>query len=115
MHETALMQNLIETAGQFLESRPVGRVSRVVVSVGKLANVMPDALAFAFEALTQGSVLEGAELEQELLPAAARCEDCGTEYSVEGFPLVCPACQSRRFRITGGEDVYIKSISYEEN
>lgn len=110
MHETALMQTLIETVLQAAADHNVARVNRVVMSVGKLANVLPDALNFAFEALTQEGIMKGAELEIKHVPATARCESCGHEYRAAEFPILCPLCGSRNFVITGGEEVYIESI-----
>jgi len=114
MHETVLMQNLLATVEQAIENHHVTRVNRVVISVGKLANVLPDALTFAFEAMTQDGIMKGAELEIKSMPAVARCDDCGFEYQVDGFPIVCPACKSIGFKIISGEEVYIQSIDCEE-
>jgi len=114
MHETSLMKNLLVAVEQALEGRNVLRVNRVSISVGRLSNALPDALSFAFEALTQDGLLKGAELVIEDLPAVARCEACGHEYRVEQFPFVCPSCGSTAFRIISGEEVYVESIDYEE-
>lgn len=114
MHETVLMQNLIETTLQVLKNRNITRVDCVVISVGKFSNVLPDALSFAFQALTQDGILKGAKLEIENLPAAARCEACGYEYQADVFPLICPLCKSRSFIIISGEEVYIQNIYCEE-
>ncbi|MGI5822740.1 MAG: hydrogenase maturation nickel metallochaperone HypA [Dethiobacteria bacterium] len=114
MHETALMQNLMATVTQVAEEHAVARVRRVAISVGKFANVLPDALVFAFKALTQEGIMKGAVLEINYLPARARCDLCGYEYEAVGFPIVCPACQSKAFAIIGGEEVYIDSIDCEE-
>ena len=114
MHETVLMQNLITTVAQALENRNVARVNRVTISVGELANALPDALSFAFEAMTRDGILKGAELEIESLPAVARCDACGHEYQTDGFPIVCPVCKSTGFRIISGEEVYVQSIDCEE-
>jgi hydrogenase nickel incorporation protein HypA/HybF len=114
MHETALMKNLITTIEQALKGRNVMRVNCVYISVGKLSNALPDALSFAFEALTQDGFLKGAKLVIENLPAVARCEDCGQEYHADRFPIVCPACSSTSFIIISGEEVYIQSIDCEE-
>lgn len=113
MHETVLMRNLLDTVEQAVENHQVKRVNRVVISVGKLANVLPDALLFAFEAMTQDGIMKGAELEIESVPAVAHCDDCGAEYQIDGFPIVCPACMSTSFRIISGEEVYIQSIDCE--
>ena len=114
MHETALMKNMISTIKQALEGRNIKRVNRVYISVGKLSNVLPDALSFAFEALTHDGFLKGAELVIENLPAVARCEVCRHEYHVDKFPIVCPACSSTGFTIISGEEVYVQSIDCEE-
>ena len=53
MHETALVRNLLATVGQAIDVHHIKKVNRVVISAGKLANVLPDALTFAFEAMTQ--------------------------------------------------------------
>ena len=114
MHETALMKNMLATVEQAIENHHVTRINRVVISVGKLANVMPDALSFAFEAMTQDGIMKGAKLEIKSSPAVARCDECGYEYQADGFPIVCPVCKSRGFRIISGEEVYIESIECEE-
>lgn len=113
MHETALMGNMISSIEQAIEGRNVTRVNSVYISVGKLSNVLPDALLFAFEALTQEGILKGAELVIENLPAIVGCKVCGHEYQSEKFPIVCPACGSTDFMIKSGEEVYIKSIDCE--
>ncbi len=114
MHETALMQNLMVLAARALEGRSVTRVNRVTVSIGRFANVLPDAFLFAFEAMTRDGVFKGAKLETEQLPAKIHCPDCGHEYEADGFPIVCPNCKSRNFTIISGEEVYLKCLECEE-
>jgi hydrogenase nickel incorporation protein HypA/HybF len=114
MHETALMQNLMTAAVRVLEGRNVTRVNRVTVSIGRFANVLPDAFLFAFEAMTQDGIFKGAKLETEQLSAKIYCSDCGNEYEADGFPIVCPNCQSTNFTIISGEEVYLKSLECEE-
>jgi hydrogenase nickel incorporation protein HypA/HybF len=114
MHETALMQNLMETALHALEGHKVNRVNRVRISLGRLSNVMPDALLFAFEAMTQDGIFKGAQLEMEHRPALAQCLYCNHEYEADGFPIICPNCKSDNFKIISGEEVYLKNLEYEE-
>lgn len=114
MHETVLMQNLMETAVQALEGHNVTQVNRVTISLGRFSNVLPDALLFAFEAMTQDGVFKGAQLEMEHLPALARCLDCGYDYEADGFPIICPSCKSTNFTIMSGEEVYLQSLECEE-
>lgn len=114
MHETVLMQNLLNAVYQAVENRNVVRVNRVILSVGQLSNALPDALSFAFKAMTQEGIMKDAQLVIEQPPAQAKCESCGKEYRVNGFPIVCPLCKSNRFSIISGDEVYIQSIDCEE-
>jgi hydrogenase nickel incorporation protein HypA/HybF len=114
MHETALMQNLLSTVSQAAREHSVKRVNSVTVVIGKLSNVMPDALAFAFEAMTQEGLMKGAALEMVFQPAVAQCGACRHEYEADGFPIVCPVCANRDFRLISGEEVYIQSMDCEE-
>lgn len=114
MHETAMMQNLISVAMQSLKNYNVKQVNCVNVSVGKLANVLPDALNFAFEATIKGTIMDGAKLNIKFLPIIACCDDCKYEYETKNIPFVCPICNSNKFMILHGEEVYIDSIDCEE-
>jgi len=114
MHETALMQDLLSIAENALQGQNVKQVNTVKLAVGTLANAMPDALIFAFEAMTQSGLLQGATLEMVPLPVKARCESCGHEYEPTDFPFLCPVCQSIYYTITQGEDIYIISLDCEK-
>lgn len=115
MHETALIQDLMSIAERALQGRNVKRVNTVKLAIGALANAMPDALTFAFEAMTQTGLLQGAKLEMIHLPVKARCDQCGVEYQSDNFPFVCPDCSSIFYTITQGEDIYIISLDCEIN
>lgn len=66
MHEAGLMQTALDMA--FDEARRVGavKVRRLVLRIGSDAGIMPDALHFAFEALSKGTLADGASLEMEV-------------------------------------------------
>jgi hydrogenase nickel incorporation protein HypA/HybF len=65
MHELGIAHEIVE----MVSARTSGsRVTRVVVRVGKLAAVMPDALRFSFDVVADGTNVEGASLEIEETP-----------------------------------------------
>ena len=74
MHELSIAEAIVAIAERHAAGR---RVYRVSVKVGHLRQVVPDALQFAFQLLTDGTVLEGAELAIEEVPARVRCRGCG--------------------------------------
>jgi len=65
MHELGIAMEIAELA---VERAGDAQIRRVVVEVGRLTAVFPDALAFAWQAATIESVLEGCVLEIVELP-----------------------------------------------
>ncbi len=109
MHEASLAENMLKLAAKAAGDRALS-VKAVVVSVGALSGVMTDALTFAFDAMKKGMGLENALLKIEPSQVVARCRSCEREYAPEGFPFICPQCQSNAFDIIGGEEVFVKEL-----
>ncbi len=114
MHEASLMQNLFKIANEAISGKRIGRITKVTITMGKLANAMPEALMFAFDSLKKGTAFEKASLEIEQAPIVASCDSCGTEYKPERLPFACPACSGEFFTIKSGDEIYISSIEAEE-
>jgi hydrogenase nickel incorporation protein HypA/HybF len=113
MHEAALIQNLISIAEKTIKENNIKHVNSITLSVGRMSNAMPDALIFAYEAFTQNSSLNGAELIINEVPIKVRCERCGFNYEPDDFPFICPECRSNFYSIIQGEDIYIESLDCE--
>ena len=76
MHELGLAMEVID----LVSVRSGGaRIKRVVVEVGALAAVLPDALEFCFGLAAEGTPAEGAALAMVTVPGRARCAACGAE------------------------------------
>jgi hydrogenase nickel incorporation protein HypA/HybF len=74
MHEVSIAQGLMKILEDETKKHGVSRVTRVHVRIGELATCVPDALTFAFEIVSEGTVAEGAELKIEVVPARGRCD-----------------------------------------
>lgn len=111
MHEASLAQILIEQIHTELTRRGItGRVHSVEVSVGALAGVVPEALSFAFEALTAATSLAGAQLVIREVPAICSCRSCGEKTTLSDLAWVCPHCGSEDIRLEGGRDLRLEAI-----
>jgi hydrogenase nickel incorporation protein HypA/HybF len=110
MHELAIAESILRIAGEHAAGR---RVAKVELRVGHLRQVVPEALAFSFELVAQGTPLEGAELELEEVPVAGRCRGCGTEGLLAAFPLACRACGGLAVELTQGEELSVEAIEVE--
>lgn len=111
MHELSIADALVQIAVRHARGR---RVARVEVEVGHLRQVVPAALALAFELVADGTVVAGAELTLEQIPAAGRCRACGEEHALDGFPLLCPACGAADLELTRGEELRVTCLELEE-
>ena len=110
MHELAIAESIVAIAERHAAGR---RVSRVEVAVGHLRQVVPAALEFAFELVAQGTLLDGAELALEEVPAAGRCRSCDAESRLDGFPFTCRACGGWDVEVTAGEELRVESLDVD--
>src|SRR4051812_32108489 len=93
MHETSIIQSLIELVREQLADQGPVRVTTVRLRVGPLAGVVSEALRFAFDAVAHGTPLEGARLDVEDAPLTAWCRVCLAERKLQSPQrLQCPVC-----------------------
>jgi hydrogenase nickel incorporation protein HypA/HybF len=103
---------IVDTVVRHAEGR---RVTAVQVRLGHLRQVVPSSLAFYFELVSRETVCEGARLDQEIVPAALRCEDCAHAWEIEDMPFFrCPRCGSAQVTVETGEELEVASIEVEE-
>jgi hydrogenase nickel incorporation protein HypA/HybF len=110
MHELGITRNIVAIVVEAAQGK---RVSRIVLEVGKLAGVMPDAIAFCFDVVAQGTAIEGAKLDVVQVGGVAHCRRCDAEFGVESLVCAC-ACGSRDVAMVRGEELMIKTMDVEE-
>ena len=113
MHEVSIAQGLLKLVEQEVKKNGLARAVRVHVRVGALSNVVPDALSFAFEAISPGTVAEGAELEIEEVSSRGRCSECDIEFEVDGAIFLCPQCGGITADVVSGKELQLVEIDAE--
>jgi hydrogenase nickel incorporation protein HypA/HybF len=111
MHELSIADAVVTIASRHAAGR---RVTRVDLKVGHLRQVVPDSLLFAFELVSAGTELEGAELVIEDVPARVRCNACAAETVLEEFPAHCEECGGLDVEITGGDELLVEALELED-
>src|SRR4051812_12323625 len=111
MHELSIASAVVNTAVKHAAGR---RVAVVTMTTGALRQVVPASLEFYFEIVARDTVCEGARLEQELVAARLRCEECGGGGEPEVPAFGSPGCEGARVEMLGGEGWGVESIEMEE-
>jgi len=111
VHELSLSSAIVNTVVKHAADRPV---TVVYLRVGALRQVVPDTLDFYFEFVARGTVCEGARLEQELIAARLRCEECDHEWAIEIPAFRCPSCAGSDVTVASGNEFEVESIEVEE-
>src|SRR5205814_6451449 len=106
MHELGITQEIVALVEEHAGGR---RVSRVVVEIGKLSAVLPDAVRFCFDLCVEGTIADGAELEIIETPGLARCRTCDSRLSLDR-PFGRCGCGGTDLEWLAGEELRIKEL-----
>ncbi|MBD2692312.1 hydrogenase maturation nickel metallochaperone HypA [Anabaena catenula] len=110
MHELGITQNIIAIVRENAQGK---KVQRVLLEIGQLSAIMPDAIKFCFDICAKDTIVEGALLEILEIPGMAKCRQCGTKFYVEKPFSICE-CGSVQLDIITGEELKIKEIEVED-
>ena len=106
MHELAITQSIVDAVTDHTGG---AKVAAVQLRVGKLSGVVPDAMRFCFEMVTDGTTLEGARLEIQEPEGRGRCRRCGDDFVLPDPVLLCP-CGSADVELLSGRELSVTSV-----
>ena len=109
VHELAITQSVVEGVSErFGEAK----VHRVILQVGALSGIGPDAVRFCFEACARGTTLEGAVLEIDETPGVARCRDCSSQVAMGAIYDLC-SCGSANLEWLAGRELRVRAVEVD--
>jgi hydrogenase nickel incorporation protein HypA/HybF len=106
MHELGITQEIVAIA---LDQSKGRNVRRIVVEIGRLTAVLPDAVRFCFDLCTEGTPAEGAELDIVEVAARGRCRSCTREQAFEQAFGIC-SCGSSNLDWIAGEELKVQTV-----
>lgn len=109
MHEAAISHALLGQLASLAGQNGWARLKRVTIRLGLLSGVVPEALDFAFSALSAGTPAEGAELVMQTEPGHFTCEDCG-ELELDRLDFTCPQCRGPLRLLKAGRDLLLCGV-----
>lgn len=107
MHEFSLVSQLLETVMASAEENGITNVTRVKLIVGECHGALPEAMNFAFKALSGDTVCSNAVLDMEIQKGIVRCKSCDNEFPYEVLQSMCPRCGSVYLKITSGRELRV--------
>ena len=119
MHELSIAQSLVELIeDELIADRvtdsvtpAVFHVGRVIIKVGVLSGVIPEALASAFPVAVSRSAIRGATLSIEEIPVTVFCQTCNARRELSSPQrLRCPVCDTPTPDVVGGRELELVSI-----
>jgi hydrogenase nickel incorporation protein HypA/HybF len=115
VHELSLVEALIEQVrSEVARCGRTGPVVRLELAIGRLSGFNSDSVCFAFELLSPGTLVEGAEVRITEPRAVCCCRDCSGRAEIDALVGRCPQCDSENVVIEGGRELVLQSIELED-
>ena len=118
MHELSIAQGLVDAACEALSrcEPPPARVRSVLVRIGALSGVVPEALEFCYGLSVKGTALAGSRLVVQEQPVVVFCSRC-LENRTLGDDLLfrCPVCNTPTPELVHGRELELISMELIDN
>lgn len=105
MHELSLTQSIVELAIEYARREQAAAIRSITVEIGDLSGVLADAVEFAFDVCSKGTMAEGASLEILHITGRGRCLECHEESELETLTYTCPQCGSLALETVQGQEM----------
>lgn len=110
MHETAIVQSAVELILAKAAEHHLKKINRIKAKVGELSGALPEAMLFAFQSVSQGTIAEGSDFIIDRVEATASCNSCSITFPIRYYHHVCPSCGGLDNQVLTGYELYIDTI-----
>jgi hydrogenase nickel incorporation protein HypA/HybF len=112
VHELSICEAILHK----IEANAEGRsVTAVTVKIGHLRQVVPDALRFSWEVVTDSTDHRGAQLQIDHVPAVVECHNCGQRTTLDLPILSCSGCESFEVTLISGDEFQLVSMDLSDS
>jgi len=125
MHEFSTAQGIIDTILKVAREHGAKRITEVNLEIGALTMLNPEQLEFSFQALSEGTIANGAKLKISYTPVRIFCRSCRFKGEISAARnedplnviaiLKCPRCKSADTELNEGVSCNIKQIRVEKD
>jgi len=113
VHEVGITQSILEIAVDNAHQAGAKKITSLTIEIGGLSGVVADAVEFCFEAVSRGTMAEGATLNIIRIPGKGRCLDCGNETELDNYTFSCAHCESYQLERIQGEELRLTEVEID--
>jgi len=113
VHELAITQSMFDIVLQHAQEAGARKVGKINLVIGELTGIVGECVQFYLEFLSKGTVVEGAVLDIETVPAKAACGSCGETFELKGSDWACPSCGGKSLEAVAGRELFVESIEVD--
>lgn len=113
MHELSVMTYMLDTVETHARRIGAVKVTAINVVIGERASIIDDSILFYFDALTPGTLAEGARLNVRRTRMQFHCATCDANYTPSGDDFRCPRCGTVGRVTDDGSELMIESMEVE--
>lgn len=113
MHEMAIAQGILDIVLKTAAEHNAKKVTSIKLLIGQMTQIEPESLSFGFEALSMGSIAEGAALTITTVPLVGQCNNCQQQFPVEKYCFLCPHCDSASVVVVSGRELAVDYLEVE--
>ena len=109
----SLCEGVLRILEEQAEVQHYSRVLRVTLEIGMLSTAVPESMEMCFDAVTRGTLADGATLEIVRTPGEAWCKTCSLSVPVKERYSPCPKCGGFDMELRAGDGLQIKELEVD--
>jgi hydrogenase nickel incorporation protein HypA/HybF len=113
MHELSIAMNIADLADEEVKKLNAQKVVEIVIDLGSMSGVIKEALEFALNEGMPDTILKGAKITINEIPARSKCQQCHHEFETEDILNPCPKCGNMYCEIIQGKELILRSLVIE--
>lgn len=112
MHEMAIVNNLLNECEKIRIKNNANKITKVIISIGRLSGVEAHYVNEAFIAFTsdKNSSYYNCKLEIIHQDLVLHCRDCYNDFKQENNEFKCKFCNSLKLDIVSGEELLLERV-----
>jgi hydrogenase nickel incorporation protein HypA/HybF len=114
MHEMAVAESILHTILEHAERLGNARAIAARISCGQFNALNDQAMRFALETISEGTVCRGMRLDIRHIPLQATCKDCQTTFTFDVHRPTCTACGSTQYEFEADAPLLLEDIEFED-